>query len=60
MLFLSLLRQLTNSRERIATGLKKILETNELVARMEVCNLLHGFSLSSLTDSHTHTHTHTY
>ena len=29
-------RQLTNSRERIATGLKKILETNELVTNMEV------------------------
>ena len=29
-------RQLVTARERIATGLKKILETNELVVNMEV------------------------
>ena len=29
-------RQLTAARDRIATGLKKILETNELVTSMEV------------------------
>ena len=34
--FYSLCRQLVNSRDRVATGLKKLLETNELVANMEV------------------------
>ena len=29
-------RQLTAARDRIATGLKKILETNELVTSMQV------------------------
>ena len=30
------IRQLIQSRDRIATGLKKLLETNELVVNMEV------------------------
>jgi hypothetical protein len=29
-------RQLTQARDRIATGLKKLLETNDLVVNMEV------------------------
>ena len=29
-------RQLVQSRDRIANGLKKLLETNDLVAKMEV------------------------
>ena len=33
-------RQLTVARDRIATGLKKILETNELVVNMEVSGVL--------------------
>ena len=31
-----LFRQLVQSRDRIANGLKKLLETNDLVATMEV------------------------
>ena len=31
-----LIRQLVQSRDRIANGLKKLLETNDLVATMEV------------------------
>lgn len=33
---LSYYRQLLQARERIATGLKKLLETNDLVVKMEV------------------------
>ena len=36
MLNIMLYRQLIQSRDRIANGLKKLLETNDLVATMEV------------------------
>ena len=32
-------RQLTQARDRIATGLKKLLETNDLVVNMEVMHI---------------------
>lgn len=33
-------RQLTQARDRIATGLKKLLETNDLVVNMEVRHII--------------------
>ena len=33
-------RQLTQARDRIATGLKKLLETNDLVVNMEVSHVV--------------------
>lgn len=33
-------RQLTQARDRIATGLKKLLETNDLVVNMEVRHMI--------------------
>ena len=38
-----LCRQLVSARERIATGLKKLLETNELVVNMEVLIVLFNY-----------------
>ena len=40
-------RQLVQSRDRIANGLKKLLETNDLVAKMEVPNCCNDGSIVS-------------
>ena len=65
----SLCRQLVNSRDRVATGLKKLLETNELVANMEVQYLWITELITAkvtvtfnayVTNTHTHTRTHTH